>query len=261
MTLIPIVTILSSVCYTVATLGLALRLTCQLKLSKHYFLILGAIAVCLHAILLYHWIDQHGGHDLSAINLCSQMLWLVALLTLCTAIRCPIENLLLLVFPLALSSLIVAAKLSHGASHLISLSMRDMVHLLGSLLAVSALFAAILQALLLAIQQCLLKHKCAMSIMQVMPPLQTMETFLYQLIWVSMVLLTLVIVTSFLLFGHIFTPLVWAKSLIVILSWLVLVALLVGRYAYGWRGLTVVRMTVLCFFCLMIAYGVSYWLS
>ena len=261
MIMLSTLTFLSSICYVSATFSLILKLMRRITVPKSALIILGGIAVCLHAILLYHWIDQQGGHDLSPWNLCSQMLWLVASLILVTALFKPIENLLLLVFPLTLVSLLAAAGSMNDNTVLTQLSKREMIHVLWSLLAVSAVCATMLQSVLFALQQWLLRRKQIVAVLQVLPPLQTMETFLYQLIWISVVLLSIVIATSLWFFGTLFTLQLWTKSLLVLLSWAVLVGLLIGRYAFGWRDITVVRMTTLGFFSLLIAYMITLTLS
>jgi ABC-type uncharacterized transport system permease subunit len=44
------------------------------------------------------------------------------------------------------------------------------------------------------------------------------------------------------------------KTLFALLSWLTFAILLIGRYAYGWRGRTALRFTLLGFVMLLLAY-------
>ena len=89
-----------------------------------------------------------------------------------------------------------------------------------------------------------------------LPPLLTLERLLFRLIGLAFGLLTLTLVTGLafseslfgraLRFDH--------KTLFAILSWLTFAILLVGRYAYGWRGRTALRFTLLGFVMLLLAY-------
>ena len=144
---------------------------------------------------------------------------------------------------------------------LTQLNHKELIHIVISFGAAGALLVATLQALLLAVSQWLIRHKRTATLLQVVPPLQTMETVLYQLVWISVGLLSTVIISSVWLFGNIFISPLWAKSVLVLVSWGVLVGLLIGRYAFGWRGPTVVRMTVVGFVCVMVAYFLSQWLG
>jgi ABC-type uncharacterized transport system permease subunit len=71
-----------------------------------------------------------------------------------------------------------------------------------------------------------------------LPPLLTLERFLFRLVGIGEALLTLTIVSGALfseeLFGKPFR--FTHKVVFTLLAWLVFGALLVGRHRYGWRG-------------------------
>src|SRR5581483_370561 len=89
-----------------------------------------------------------------------------------------------------------------------------------------------------------------------LPPLLTMESLLFRIIFAGFVLLTLTLATGFLfsedLFGR---PLRFEhKSLFAIASWVIFAALLAGRRLYGWRGRVALRWTLAGFVTLLLAY-------
>ncbi len=103
---------------------------------------------------------------------------------------------------------------------------------------------AAFQALLLASQEWMLKHKQATEFIRYFPPLEVMESYLFTLITVAIVLLTLVLASSFILFHPIVLEGLWQKTFLSILAWSVLLMLLVGRSYFGWRGKVVIRWTL-----------------
>jgi ABC-type uncharacterized transport system permease subunit len=76
-----------------------------------------------------------------------------------------------------------------------------------------------------------------------LPPLLTLERFLFRLITAGFVLLTLTLGSGMLfteqLFGKPFT--LTHKSVFSVLGWLTFGALLWGRWRYGWRGRVALR--------------------
>lgn len=103
---------------------------------------------------------------------------------------------------------------------------------------------AALQALLLAGQEWILRHKQASGFLYYFPPLQKMETCLFILLTIAIVLLTLILASSFILFDSLVESL-WKKTLLSVIAWSVLFMLLVGRGLFGWRGKVAIHWTLL----------------
>jgi ABC-type uncharacterized transport system permease subunit len=89
-----------------------------------------------------------------------------------------------------------------------------------------------------------------------LPPLLTMERLLFRLIAVSFALMTAALVLGVALSESIYgRPFSFDhKTVFSLLAWATLGVLLVGRYAYGWRGRTALRWTTAAFLFLMLAY-------
>ncbi|HEY2567047.1 MAG TPA: cytochrome c biogenesis protein CcsA [Candidatus Aquirickettsiella sp.] len=124
-------------------------------------------------------------------------------------------------------------------------SYADFVHIFLSTLALIVLFSAALQALLLASQEWMLKHKQAIGFIQYFPPLEVMETYLFMLISIAIVLLTLVLASSLILLHPVFEQRLWQKILLSLLAWGVLLMLLIGRNYFGWRGKIAISWTLI----------------
>jgi len=121
----------------------------------------------------------------------------------------------------------------------------DFIHIFLSTLALIVLVSAALQALLLASQEWMLKHKQAIGFIHYFPPLEVMETYLFKLISIAIVLLTLVLTSSLILFHPIFEQRLWQKILLSLLAWGVLLMLLIGRSYFGWRGKIAISWTLI----------------
>lgn len=124
-------------------------------------------------------------------------------------------------------------------------SCAESIHFFLSTLVLIVLCMAALQALLLASQERMLKHKQAISFIHYFPPLEAMETYLFILISIAIVLLTLVLASSFILFRPITLEGLWQKTLLSIVAWSVLLMLLIGRNYFGWRGKVAIRWTLI----------------
>lgn len=215
---------------------------------------LGLIATICHAILLYHWIDINHAQNLTLVNLFSLVAWLVVVLVLLASLTKPISNLGIFVFPLAAISIVLAATFPGMALLNTATNPKALFHILLSTLAFSVLCIAALQAVLLAVQEWLLRHKHAVGIMQILPPLEIMETLLFQIIGLGFVLLSIVLITSVLLFHPLWVSPLWQKTLVSLFAWLVFAVLLIGRSYYGWRGRLAIRYTLVGVLVMMLAY-------
>lgn len=121
----------------------------------------------------------------------------------------------------------------------------DFIHIFLSTLALIVLISAALQALLLASQEWVLKHKQATGFIQYFPPLEVMETYLFTLISIAIVLLTLVLISSLILFHLVLGQHLWQKIFLSLVAWGVLLMLLIGRSYFGWRGKIAISWTLI----------------
>ena len=90
-----------------------------------------------------------------------------------------------------------------------------------------------------------------------------MEVFLFELLWVGQVLLSLGIVA-----GLLFIDDIWGldgvihKTVFSLLAWIVFAVLLWGRHRLGWRGNTAIKGTLSGFALLIVGfYGVKFTLE
>lgn len=215
---------------------------------------LGLGAVILHASLVYSSIFTEVGINLGFYSAASLVMGMIALLMLLAAISQPIENMGIVVLPLAAVALLTD-QLSSSQHILTTDGAQNIeVHIILSLLAYSLLSIAAIQAVLLAIQDHQLRHKHPGGFMRALPPMQVMESLLFQIIAAGFFLLSLALLSGIIYLDDIFAQHLVHKTALSILAWLVFAILLFGRWQAGWRGRTAIRWTLVGFVALLLAY-------
>lgn len=213
------------------------------------------LAAALHAMAMVNLYAGQGGLDFSFLNALSAVAWILVAIVLLVALVKPVDKLGLVVFPLAAAILLLKLAVPEEAHTLRNHSWPMAAHVLASILAYGFLNIAAIQSVLLAIQDwCLHTRQTEGMLIRSLPPLQTMESLLFQLIGAGFVLLTVSLVTGFLFLENMFAQHLVHKTVLSILAWIVFAVLLVGRMRYGWRGQIAIRWTLGGFFSLMLAY-------
>jgi len=217
-------------------------------------LALALLAVALHALLLQQGLFVAEGLDLGINNIISLTGWLVALLVLVSALGAPLENLGLLILPLAALALL-APLLPQGTPVVVTNPDGGLqLHILLSILSYSLLALAAAQALLLAIQDRHLRNRHPGGFIRALPPLETMELLLFRLIASGALALTLALASGALFIHDLLAQHLVHKTVLSIAAWAVFMTLLWGRWRFGWRGRTAIRWTLVGFVVLLIAF-------
>lgn len=221
--------------------------------NKTVLLALSAIAIVLHGHSVMDIIVSPEGLNLGFFQVSSLIFWVMCVVLLVSSMRLPVESLFAFLYPLAIISVFSSLhfhsrfapeKFSHDIGW----------HILFSILAYSILTIAAIQAVALALQDKLLREKKFLGALQVLPPLQTMEALLFQMLWAGTVLLTLSLGTGFMFFDNIRAQHLAHKMTFASMAWLIYVILLWGRQTQGWRGKKAIYWTLGGFVALMLAY-------
>jgi len=217
-------------------------------------LISGAIGIVLHAHLLYQSIILSSGFDFGFFNAISLVSWLVALIVLVSSLLRPLENLLLVLFPAAGLAILLELFIPDERLLSESLSIGLRIHILLSICAYSLLMISAVQAIMLAVQEKLIKEKRAAIIMNTLPPLQIMETLLIQIIVVGFFMLSLSLASGTMFIDDIFAQHLAHKTILSMVAWVIYAILLWGRWSAGWRGKQIIRWALGGFTALLLAY-------
>ena len=240
--------------YAGATAYQGLRLTKRSIPDKRLLVALGTLALCLHVVSLFFQLYDAHGLNLDFFNAASLIACAVIALILLACARIPVENLLLLLFPLGTLTVLAAEFIPSGTINPIDEHPGILAHILFSILAYGMLTIAVFQSVLLLLQDYQLKHKHPTRFIRTFPPLQTMEQLLFQFLLCGEVLLTLALLSGFVFLDNMFAQHLAHKTLLSCLAWIVFGILLWGRHFRGWRGSNAIRWTLAGFLLLMLAY-------
>lgn len=254
--------ILSVVFYAGATAMIAVRLfrgssglpdTRRIP-PRDWGLSLGFAGLILHSWLLWDSIFSHPALNLGFFNALALTSWTVITLLLFSSLTKPVENLGLILLPMAALTVIMEARYGEVAFLGTAAGWPLKIHVLLSMLAYSLLTLAAVQAILLAVQDHHLRNRHPGGFVRGLPPLQTMESLLFEMIASGFVLLTLALLSGAAFLQDMFAQHLVHKTVLSTLGWLVFGGLLMGRFRYGWRGRTAIIWTLSGFVILVLAY-------
>jgi ABC-type uncharacterized transport system permease subunit len=211
-------------------------------------------ALAIHLPSLYGDIVTPLGLNLAFFNVLSLVTDMIALLLLFTATVRPVQNLGVFILPMAAVAAILRAVVPVPADHIAYADPGLQAHILLSILGYSLFAIASVQAVLLAVQNHHLRHRHPGGFIRALPPLESMEELLFQMIAVGYGFLTLSLVTGAVYLKNIFAQHLVHKTVLSIFAWLLFTVLLWGRHHFGWRGRTAIRWTLGGFVLLMLAY-------
>lgn len=213
-------------------------------------------AIVLHGALLYDGLLQPQALNLGLTQAISLVAWAVAALFLMAALTRPVESLGVIIMPG--TGLTIMLAWLWPSQHWITIgpSILEPAHIVVSLLAYSLLSIAVLQSLMLTLQERYLRGHRAGGFLSALPPLETMEHLMFQMIAIGFALLSVTVVS-----GVFFSEAVFGQALrlthhvvLALIAWAVFAVLLIGRWRYGWRGRSAVRWTLAGFSLLALAY-------
>jgi ABC-type uncharacterized transport system permease subunit len=215
------------------------------------------IGIIIVLALIFHGADiflsMASGWDLALFSTLSLAAWLMALVALIIGAKQEYAHPGIIIYPLVAFSLILKTSVTSQQTTILADPSLEW-HILLSLAAYSLFTLAALQAIVLAIQEQQLRQRHIAGLIRKLPPLQSMEKTLFQLISAGFILLTLGLIPGFLFIADIFAQHLIHKTVLSLFAWCVFAILLWGRFRYGWRGKTAIKWTLIGFIFLLFAY-------
>jgi len=229
--------------------------------SKTPVLILSVAAVLVHGGIIYAGMLHHDQWDLGITSAFSIIAFAVAGVFTGIAIWRPIENLGVAVMPAAAISVLGAWLWPTGTQAQVNPSAPFTLHLIVAVMAYAFLTLAVIEALLLNLQENRLRQREPGRLLKALPPIQTMEKLLFLFAGVGFILLTLTLIS-----GAVYNKFLLGVSLtfnhhtvLTIIAWVIFGVLMVGHFRFGWRGRYAAHWTIGGFVVLVLAYfGTKY---
>lgn len=246
--------VIAVVLYIVASGYIFLAVAKLKQPNKTWLLCFSLAAITAHSIGLMQMVFLPTGYQLGFFIAISLLACAVNIIISISSLRLPIINLLLFSFPFSAFA-VIATLASHSPltpSHSISLGLLG--HITLSFLAYALLTISALQATFLAWQDRQLRVKHSAGRVRLLPPLQTMETLLFNVIWAGQITLTASILSGFIFLQNLFSQSLVHKTVLSIVAWVIYSILLFGRHQQGWRGNNAIRWALAGFCVLMLAY-------
>lgn len=244
--------VIASLVYLGASVLRLLQLR-DILVSHRALLLLIAIGIVAHFFSVYGEMFTASGINLRIQVMGSLIALVVTTLIFLNGLRLPVDNLFLIILPLAIAAILT----SHFGNNFYvareNLSTGILSHIILSILAYSILTVATCQAVLLIVQDRGLRHS-SLPLVNSFPPLMTMELLLFQFLIVGMILLTLSIFTGFLFLEDISNQRLVHHTLITVVAWIIFAILVWGRFQFGWRGAKAAKWTLSGFALLLAGY-------
>lgn len=249
-----ILAMIAALLYLTATGLQVLHISQQRRQIDNKVFALGLLALSAHAWLAWKNLFYGGSFDLGFYKVSALIFLVINIVCVLSLLRRPLQNLLVALFPMSAVSVLISTFSPAAATQISEVSGGILLHIGSSILAYAMLTLAAVQAGLLAVQDRHLKQRQTRGLIQALPPLQLMETMLFELIWAGVIMLSISIVSGFLFVDDIFAQHLVHKTVLAIIAWVLFSILLWGRYQLGWRSQTAVQFTLAGFALLMLAY-------
>ncbi|AGA35062.1 cytochrome c assembly protein [Thioalkalivibrio nitratireducens DSM 14787] len=209
-----------------------------------------ALLVHLGALSQLIWTDA--GLNLCLGNAVSASLWLVAALLWTASLRHPLAIMGVIVLPLTALALLGALTCSGGTR--VATTPFVEIHIMLAALGWAFLALSTVQAAVMTAQHRALHEHHTTGFVRYLPPLYSMELWLFRMIFVGWVFLSLSLASGLVFLEDLFAQHLVHKSVLSILAWIMFSVLLFGRWRFGWRGSRALAWTTGGFVSLVLAY-------
>jgi ABC-type uncharacterized transport system permease subunit len=200
-------------------------------------------ALVLHAWLAWNDVVTPDGLDLSLANAVSVVGGLVAAVALLSGLLHTLPAIGTIVLPVAALAALLPIVFAHPHDYAFADKPLAAAHVAVALVSYALFLVAAVQALILMGLEKRLHKRLPDPGRDSLPPLLTLERFLFRLVTAGFALLTLTLLSGMLFAEQVFGRAIpfTHKTVFSVLGWLTFGALLWGRWRYGWRGRVALR--------------------
>ncbi len=207
-------------------------------------------ALIAHAALLSHQIIGFGESiDIGALKALSLTAFIMVLVLFPKIKRLPNTAIALTLFATGAVGLSL-----FQSQHQINLDSLPLgAHIITSIVSYAILMLAAIQALLIILRDRALKSPKSSFLTRNLPPILRMERWLFQLVTIGFLLLTLSLITSFFFLDHWFTKSTIHKTVLTLAAWFLFGGVMIAHYRYHVRGVRVAKFIIISSLVLLMA--------
>ncbi len=215
---------------------------------------LAVLAIASHAGFAWMRMATDPGWDVSFLNILSLATMMISLVLLLTAVGSRSLEAGMLIFPGSALVLWLQWLIDPAPVYLGHMPQLLELHILTALLAFSLLTIAALNAVLLWVQDYLLRHPRPIRQLELLPPLIVLEQLMFRLILAGWLLLTVALGAGLTFVDDLLAQHLLHKTVLSFVSWILFGLLLGLRWWLGWRGRRAVNWTLTAMIILVLAY-------
>ena len=247
--------LLASLAYLLVSVYIGWALIRGKSIHKGISLGLLTVGMVAHAVLLYPYVVTLYGLNFNLFNVISLISLFFLFFCVLFSLYRPIVSLGILAAPTALIGMTVGYIGRAPYQPITDISVGLEAHILLSLAAYCVLLMAAVQALFLRLQIRELKHHTIHRFwVNKLPPLQSMESLLFDMLLVGFVLLSIALGIGLVYVQDLMAQHIVHKTVFSLLSWLLFGTLLFGSWRAGWRGKRAANITIYAFILLAIGF-------
>lgn len=215
--------------------------------------IAGLVGSLAHIGLMGILMIQPQGIDFSLLKSVSLMLAVAVLLVSLSSQRYAIQTAQLMLIPVA-GALAILSLLAPSSRELLQLSLGTFSHIILSVLSYGGFTIAAVLALLLNYLSARLKEHQVTSLVKNIPPVESLESLLFELLSLSNVLLALAVLSGFIFVDDFLGQNLIHKAVLSILALVIYTTICIRHWRSGWRGKQVMRWIFGAYISLTLAY-------
>ncbi len=221
--------------------------------NNRKLLSISALCFLAQGVMLYLSIDTPYGQNINVMNMLGMTTWFAFFIVLIHSIR--MKNQLMLALISILCGFSCLLILSFGINNISQLQGQwiSLIHIFASMIAMGFLLLATLQGFLVMYFDRTMRINPA-KLSPILPPLQQLESLLFQMLWIGFILMNVSLLTAFLFMYDDYANQTLHKRLLSILAWCIFLGLLIGHRIFGWRGPIAAKWTISGFILLCLGY-------
>lgn len=241
-------------CYAFLSIALVQTLRGKARLPLPVLRAIGFGTLLIHGINVHEQVFRPDGVQLGVVAAAALFAFVMTATATAMSLFRRMDALLTPTYAVAAVAIGFSTFASDSVPPLTHIPKGLVAHVVLSITAYTLVTLAGSQAILVYVQNYHLKHRHLRHLLKFLPPLQTMESMLFDLVVTGWLALTVAIGSGFMFVDNLFAQHLAHKTFFSVSAWFVFGLLLAGRWLWGWRGLIAVRWTLGGLILLMIGY-------